>query len=347
MNRRIVLLLLAIAFFSAVALPQNADPGAAPVVKRTRDFDLIPPRRSEINNASENFVVGDVKGTVKTKAGYLAKPVYPDEARLAGLEGTVRVRISINEEGIVTSAETIEGDPALRAVAEDAARRTKFRIPRDTSGQAVKDEGVLVYSFEIRKAGWSWIAYRLSGLDKIPLSFFPIPVALKALPPEWTDERQMLKKLDDIRSSEPDFPTRPTFVRMTPAQMRLPNGMMAESSSIHGKLAVPSIRPEQVTISRELISALKVRLAADKLSTWQFDLGVNLNKAFQPDRFHFDRTNAAEIIRGFIENRPEGVLPEVLTELQSLEANLRQNKISRESVEAILSKSLIEIFKSR
>lgn len=346
MNRRIPLLLLAIAFCSAVALPQNTDPGAAPVVKRNRDFDLIPPRRSEINNASENFVVGDVKGTVKTKAGYLAKPVYPDEARLAGVEGTVRVRISINEEGIVTSAETIEGDPALRAVAEDAARRTKFRIPRDAGGQAVKDEGVLVYSFEIRKAGWSWIAYRLSGLNKIPLATFPIPIALKALSPEWTEERQMLKKLDDIRRSEPDLPARPTFVRLTSAQMRSPSGMMAQSSSIQGKLAVPSIRPEQVTISRELISALKVRLATDKLSAWQFDLGLNLHKAFQPDRFYFDRTNAADMIRGFIENRPEGVLPEVLTELQSLEANLRQNTNTSKSVEAI-SKSLTEIFKSR
>ena len=345
MNRRIVLLLLTIAFFSAVALPQNTDPGAAPVVKRIRDFDLIPPRRSEINDASENFVVGDVKGTVKTKPGHLAKPVYPDEARRAGVEGAVRVRISINEEGIVTSAEAIEGDPALRAVAEDAARRTKFRTPRDTSGQTVKDEGVLVYSFEIRKAGWSWIAYRLSGLDKFPLSIFPIPIALKALSPEWTEERQMFKKLDDIRRSEPDLPPRPTVVR-SQAPMRLPNGMIAQSSSMQATLFVPSIRPEQVTISRELISALKVRLAADKLSAWQFDLGLDLQKALQPDRYYFDRTNTAGMIRGFIENQPEGVLPEVLTALQGLEANLRQNTNSKESVEAI-SRSLTDIFKSR
>ena len=346
MNRRIVPLLLTIAFFSAIALPQNADPGTAPVVKRMRDFELIPAHRSEINDGAENFVVGDVKGNVKTKPGYLPKMVYPDEARRAGIEGTVRVRISINEDGVVTTAQAIEGDPALRAVAEDAARRTKFRIPRNASGQAIKDEGVLIYSFEIKKAGWSWIAYRLSGLDRIPLSLFPIPIALKALPPEWTDERQMLKKLDDIRISEPDLPSRPTVIR-SQAPMWLPNGRTAQSSSMQATWFVPSIRPEQITISRELISALKARLATDKLSAWQFDLGLHLRNAFQPDRFYFDRINAADIIKGFIENRPEGVSPEVLTALQRLEANLRQNTSTSESVEAIMSKSLIEIFKSR
>lgn len=177
---------------------------------------------------------------------------------------------------------------------------------------------------------------------------FPVPVAVKALSPEWVDERQMFKKLDDIRRSEPDLPARPTVVRAPAAvPMRLPNGMTAQSSSMAAVIpAPPAIRPEQVTISRELISALKTRLAADKLSSWQFELGLSLHRAFQPDRYQFDRAAAADMIRSFIENRPEGVSPEVLSALKDLESNLRQIDISGKSFEA-MSKSLTEILKSK
>lgn len=347
MQRRIVLLISTVALFSVVVLPQRVDPGTTPVMERMRDLGVIPPRRAVTNDASENFVVGDVRGTVRTKPGYLAKPVYPDEARLAGVEGTVRVQISINEEGSVTKAEAVEGDLNLRAVAEDAARRSKFRIPRDTGGQAVNDQGVLVYSFEIRKAGWSWIAYRLSGLDKIPVSTFPIPPALKSLPAEWTDERKLFEKLDEIRRSEPDLPKRPTVVRsQTTGPVRLPNGMMAQSSSIRGTFALPAIRPEQVAVSRDLITALTSRLANDKLSSWQFELGLQLHNSFGLSRNPADRTNSADRIRGFIENRPEGVSLEVVTALKELETNFRQDVISKETIE-VDRKSMSLILRSK
>lgn len=115
MKRTTIPVLIAIGFFATITLSQNPGHGEAPVIKETRDLRLLPPLRVTKSDASENFVVGDVKGTVKTRPGNLVKPEYPEEARRAGIEGTVRVRVSVNEEGAVTNAETIEGDPALRA----------------------------------------------------------------------------------------------------------------------------------------------------------------------------------------------------------------------------------------
>lgn len=80
------------------------------------------------------------------KAIMLPKPDYPSGAKEAGAAGTVTVRIVIDEEGNVVSAEAIEGHPMLRDAAVAAALKARFTSTR-LSGQPVKVSGVIKYDF--------------------------------------------------------------------------------------------------------------------------------------------------------------------------------------------------------
>lgn len=282
------------------------------------------------------YTVGDVKGTVKSTAVYIAKPAFPIEAQQAGAEGAVRVQIAIDEEGNVVSAKALDGHSLLRTVCEEAAQNTKFRIARDTGGNAVKIEGVLTYNFTIQKAGWTRIAYGLSLLGKLPASYFSIPTAAKAFAPEWTNERQMLEKLEEIGRTEPPLPPSLVFVSQTPAitksTMGTPNGKMQNSATMQGRLVLPpSPTPEQIALAQNLVSALESRLENDKLSLWQFNLGLDLSRAFQIFRNPNERANAAQIVRQFAENAPDGASAEVTTALKNMAINFEKAKRTMEN----------------
>lgn len=88
-------------------------------------------------------------GVLNGKAISLPKPVYPREARDAKVTGPVTVQVIIDEQGNVTSAKAVSGDPLLQAAAVAAAREAKFS-PTTLSGQPVKVSGVLTYNFELQ-----------------------------------------------------------------------------------------------------------------------------------------------------------------------------------------------------
>lgn len=106
-------------------------------------------------------------GILNGKATSLPKPEYPESAKAAGLEGTVEVKVIIDEGGNVVSAvanaeprkiyratnnpdqaaeEIPAPDPLLRDAAERAAWEAKFS-PTMLSGVPVKVQGTLVYRF--------------------------------------------------------------------------------------------------------------------------------------------------------------------------------------------------------
>ena len=86
-------------------------------------------------------------GVLNGKAVSLPQPEYPAIARAANASGEVEVRILIDEDGSVVSAEAVSGHPLLRAAAVSAAREAKFS-PTKLSGQPVKVQGVVLYNFE-------------------------------------------------------------------------------------------------------------------------------------------------------------------------------------------------------
>jgi len=88
-------------------------------------------------------------GVLNGKAIALPVPAYPDIARNARAQGTVEVRIMIDEGGNVIEAQAVAGHPLLRAAAVTAAREAKFS-PTRLSGEPVKVSGVLTYNFMVQ-----------------------------------------------------------------------------------------------------------------------------------------------------------------------------------------------------
>jgi protein TonB len=55
------------------------------------------------------------------------EPVYPPQARAAGIEGTVTLGVTIGEDGHVESVDPKEGHPLLAAAAADAVRQWVYQ----------------------------------------------------------------------------------------------------------------------------------------------------------------------------------------------------------------------------
>jgi TonB family protein len=87
-------------------------------------------------------------GILNGKARSLPKPEYPAAAKEVGVSGVVSVKILIDEDGNVISAEAVAGHPLLRSAAVDAARQAQF-APTRLSGQPVKVSGIITYNFDL------------------------------------------------------------------------------------------------------------------------------------------------------------------------------------------------------
>lgn len=329
-------------FFAANVFSQLPAPKTAPVLKdETIDTQNL-----------ELFQVGEVRGAVNTTAVFLAKPVFPLEARNAGAEGKVKVQITIDEDGNVIAANAVSGHSLLKATSEDAARRTKFRIARNAEGQAVKISGFLTYSFEIQKAGWTKIGYDLAMLEKIAtLRYFAAPTVAKAFQPEWRSELALLEKIAEMKRAEieaqPSAPVnnQPVIRQNT---VRRSNGSAVSSmrAEIRGEMRLLIPNPptaERISISQNLISSLQSRLGNDELSLWQFNLGIALSKALQLYRNPYERPAGAKILRQLAETAPSGISAEVKTELQNLASAFETKKRERET-DIEIRKSLAIIF---
>ncbi len=85
-------------------------------------------------------------GVLNSKATSLPIPPYPPIARAAQANGKVTVEVTVDEDGNVIAARAVSGHPLLQAASVAAARNAKF-APTKLSGQAVKVQGVLVYTF--------------------------------------------------------------------------------------------------------------------------------------------------------------------------------------------------------
>jgi TonB family protein len=87
-------------------------------------------------------------GVINGKALSLPAPIYPAEVKRAGVSGTVKIEVIVNEEGKVISAEPIDGRPELRGPSRAAACAATF-APTLLAGRPVKVKGVIVYNFQL------------------------------------------------------------------------------------------------------------------------------------------------------------------------------------------------------
>lgn len=113
-------------------------------IKGDRDEEVIQDTTATatIGGSSDSKRLTVVNGSALN----LVKPEYPAAARAVRASGAVNVKVSIDEEGNVSSAEAISGHPLLRTAAVNAALLSKFK-PALVSGEAVKFVGVVVYNF--------------------------------------------------------------------------------------------------------------------------------------------------------------------------------------------------------
>jgi TonB family protein len=92
------------------------------------------------------LVIRKSGGVFQESATKRVKPVYPNEALVAGVTGDIVVEVKVDERGKVESAEAISGPPELRQTAVEAAKQWEFK-PTSLSGTAVKVIGRLTFNF--------------------------------------------------------------------------------------------------------------------------------------------------------------------------------------------------------
>jgi TonB family protein len=104
------------------------------------------------------------------------EPVYPEAAREAGLEATVVVRLSIDEQGQVRDAELVEGaGHGFDEAAQDAALRLKF-IPASRQGEPIGSRIRYAFVFKLPPPG-------TAGTSPPPEATPSVPPPLPAAPP--------------------------------------------------------------------------------------------------------------------------------------------------------------------
>jgi len=99
--------------------------------------------------AERPAVAGDdcAEDLVKAKPQGFVKPTYTDDARAAGIEGRVRVEVSLDETGKVLSARVVSGlGHGLDESAIDAAKRMAFNAAT-RCGKSVKSTFVVSMRF--------------------------------------------------------------------------------------------------------------------------------------------------------------------------------------------------------
>lgn len=94
------------------------------------------------------YAIHDVD--VPPKAVNVSEPIYPPAARRQELEGWVRLRLKIDEQGRVSDVEVAESQPegVFDAAAVEAFRRARFE-PARRQGVPVRFEGVFRVNFKL------------------------------------------------------------------------------------------------------------------------------------------------------------------------------------------------------
>lgn len=75
-------------------------------------------------------------------------PAFPQDAKRAGIYGSVAIKLTVDERGQVESLKVLSGHPLLVEVSELAARRSTY-APALLEGKPVKVSGILIYNFLI------------------------------------------------------------------------------------------------------------------------------------------------------------------------------------------------------
>ncbi len=154
----------------------------------TISFSILGQNRSE---KPLSYSIPDINA----RAAPLVQPAISGEMALKYDGTTLLVKVVVDADGNVVSAKCWENYPkTFIELVEAAARASKFR-PLIINGQAVKYDGLLMYTITVQKINWyrfSTALYSAYIFDNLSLS----PVAAM-LPNEFGVERSKLRDLDN------------------------------------------------------------------------------------------------------------------------------------------------------
>ena len=80
------------------------------------------------------------------------EPVYPEEAKQKGIEGTVKIHVIVGREGTVQQLVTVDGPPLLVSVSLNAVRQWRYTETL-LAGQAVETEDDIAVTFRLSGRG--------------------------------------------------------------------------------------------------------------------------------------------------------------------------------------------------
>lgn len=110
------------------------------------DFEDMPPPPPPGGNDGGVFLAFDEPPTLR----HFETPIYPDLAREAGIEGTVRVKVLVGEDGKVDAVSLVDSDvtPAMEKAALAAAKKCLFN-PAKQRTKPVKAHVVIPFHFRL------------------------------------------------------------------------------------------------------------------------------------------------------------------------------------------------------
>ncbi len=205
-------------------------------------------------------------GVLNGKAATLAKPAYPAAAQAVGAEGAVNVRVNIDENGDVVSAEAVSGHPLLRAAGVAAVRESKFN-PTFLQGQAVKVTGVIVYNFVTDKApNWLKVGYDLGSVQHAPsLMFLNTNSIGKVFQADWTTEKEQLQRLSNFKQAEAPMVFGEKKISET-TEKRADGTVIKKVVTEQAFKSDNQPDPERIAVSQSLIASLQSRLGSEELN---------------------------------------------------------------------------------
>ncbi len=238
-------------------------------------------------------------GVVNGKAINLATPVYPQAAKMISLYGEVKVKVLIDVDGKVLTAEVISGNPILRTSSINAALKSEF-APIKIGGEFVRVSGRIHYIFLPTTLNWLEIGYILQK----PWSAFYSSLKIENyFPIGFEQEVQLLNQKvenpDEIRQSV-----------IASIQSKLSNkpksAWLFSVGSVLGKLKENCCRVEEKT----QISAQEIRVLIQT----------------KPENISSGLISKLEKLVFYIENPPENTNPpaednKVYKTLKNLEQN--------------------------
>ena len=139
--------------------PASAEPAPAPAAADKSVSEpaktQAPPEVSKVaaTPAAEAELPGEKSAVILSSQGaekrllHHATPVYPAEARKAGVEGTVVLKAVISETGAVHGVRVVEGNPALTAAAVAAVKQWRYR-PYLRDGKTLPFQTIVLVEFQ-------------------------------------------------------------------------------------------------------------------------------------------------------------------------------------------------------